>query len=35
MNCLTGKFAHIEIVFILTPIGIYGAIMLSVFQQAF
>jgi len=30
-----GEFAHIEFVFILTPIGIYGTIILSTFQQAF
>ena len=35
INCLMGEFAHIEFVFILTPIGIYGTIILSTFQQAF
>ena len=30
-----GEFAHIEFAFILTPIGIYGAIILSAFQQIF
>ena len=35
IDCLMGEFAHIEFVFILTPIGIYGTIILSTFQQAF